>query len=84
MLIFRLIIVDDIKKVQKLLDSASQMPLLKHIIVIEKEQKAFEPVESLAKSQNITLDLFENIRQIGETCLVEDNPPKPEDTYIIW
>ena len=60
------------------------MPSLKHIILISKEPKAFEPVESAAKSQNIKLHLFEDIRKLGESCIVENLPPRPDDTFIIW
>ncbi|KAE9550027.1 hypothetical protein FO519_006755 [Halicephalobus sp. NKZ332] len=77
------IFVDDISKIKKLLDSASQMPSLKHIVLISKESKALEPVESLAKSQNIQLHLFEEIRRLGETSLVDDIPPRPDDLFII-
>lgn len=80
---FRVIIVDEIKKIEKLLESVDQMPTLKHIVFISNEPKALESIESLAKSQNIQLHLFNQLCKLGETKLVEDLPPKPDDTFII-
>lgn len=60
------------------------MPSLSHIILVGKDRQAFESLESTAKSHNIEIHLFEDLRKLGETCLVDDVLPKPEDLFVIW
>jgi long-chain acyl-CoA synthetase len=79
----KVIIVDSVDKIKKLLDSADHMPSLSHIILVGKDRQAFESLESTAKSHNIEIHLFEDLRKLGETCLVDDVLPKPEDLFVI-
>ena len=60
------------------------MPSLSHIIFTGKDRKALESVESAAKSHNIEIHLFEELRKVGEGSLVDDVLPKPEDLFVIW
>jgi long-chain acyl-CoA synthetase len=79
----KVIIVDSIDKIKKLLDSADQMPSLSHIIFTGKDRKVYESLESTAKSHNIEIHLFEELRKLGESCLIDDVLPKAQDLFVI-
>lgn len=80
---FRVVIIDDEKKVKLLLSDLSKLKYLKHIVIINNLSKCvLKELQSL--TSNIQLHLFNELINLGKKNLVDDFPPKPDDTCIIW
>lgn len=73
------VIVDNYKKAECLIQNRDSIPTLKHVIVIESG----ELVEGLTKFDTIQVESFDNAISLGAQYDYTNNLPKPEDNYII-
>ncbi|UMM25993.1 hypothetical protein L5515_005577 [Caenorhabditis briggsae] len=73
------VIVDNFKKAECLIQNREKMPTLKHVIVIDSA----ELVEGMTTFDTIRLESFDNAITLGSQYEFTNNLPKPEDTYII-
>ncbi|VDK42393.1 unnamed protein product [Anisakis simplex] len=76
------IICDVEQKAKLLVDEASKIPSLKHIIVIEPFS---EELKVQAEAAGISLHRFSEVEKLGETMPEKPNfePPKPEDISTV-
>lgn len=80
---FRTVIVEDETKISKILDAVSNMPTLKHLVVI-KHEAITQELLSKADKAGIQLHKFYELIIDGVNNIQQDLPPKPDDTYMIW
>ncbi|CAO4371935.1 unnamed protein product [Caenorhabditis nigoni] len=73
------VIVDNFKKAECLIQNREKMPTLKHVIVIDSA----ELVEGMTTFDTIRVESFDNAITLGSQYEFTNNLPKPEDTYII-
>ncbi|PIC40552.1 hypothetical protein B9Z55_011853 [Caenorhabditis nigoni] len=73
------VIVDNFKKAECLIQNRDKVPTLKHVIVIDSA----ELVEGMTTFDTIRVESFDNAITLGSQYEFTNNLPKPEDTYII-
>uniref|UniRef100_F1KYL3 Long-chain-fatty-acid--CoA ligase n=1 Tax=Ascaris suum TaxID=6253 RepID=F1KYL3_ASCSU len=78
----KFIICDDEQKLKSLIDSASQLPLLKHIVVIEPYSIE---VQRKAETAGISVHRFHEVEEMGRQFepKADFQPPSPEDLSTI-
>lgn len=85
--LFRLVVVDDMAKLDNVLAMKERTPELKHVVLVDKPEdaKQLEAIEKRAKAAGISLHMFEDLEKADpQQEPGPDHPPKPEDNYIVW
>ncbi|CAJ0941491.1 unnamed protein product, partial [Mesorhabditis belari] len=72
------IIVDNLDKVKKLLESGESIPSLKHVVVIDPIKQ-----EDLPKQDDVTVYTFQEVLGFGQLNSQPMHLPTKKDTYII-
>lgn len=76
------VIVDDAKKAQKLLEFTKETPKLKHVVLIEHDDSSTS-LSAIKAPDGIEVHSFSALRAFGREHTVDDVEARPEDTYII-